>query len=312
MIALVGYTGFVGSNIAKKADPDGLYNSKNIGEAFGTRPDILIYAGLSAEKFIAAKFPEKDLEAVNEAFDNIRKIEAKKTVLISTVEVYRDPFMVTEDDGAEGKDAYGINRALLEEKVRTQIKDHLIIRLPGLFGKGIKKNFIYDYINYIPSLLSESKFEELSKREPLLKENYRLNEKGFYRCEAVSSGDRKALREAFEKLGFSAMNFTDNRGKFQYYNLEHLYDDIMKAVGSKLEVLNIAAEPVFVSEIYRYLTGDDFRNELDADVPSYDMRTRHYKCFGGKAAATGPGGYMYSREQTLEEIRIFTDKEKQE
>ncbi|MEG2500937.1 MAG: NAD(P)-dependent oxidoreductase, partial [Oscillospiraceae bacterium] len=33
--ALVGYTGFVGSNIAAAHPFDGLYNSKNIKEAFG-------------------------------------------------------------------------------------------------------------------------------------------------------------------------------------------------------------------------------------------------------------------------------------
>jgi hypothetical protein len=31
MLSLVGYTGFVGSNIAQAANSDGLYNSKNHG-----------------------------------------------------------------------------------------------------------------------------------------------------------------------------------------------------------------------------------------------------------------------------------------
>ena len=47
MIALVGYTGFVGSNICAVAgkEIEAVYNSKNIEEAFGTCPDLLIYAG---------------------------------------------------------------------------------------------------------------------------------------------------------------------------------------------------------------------------------------------------------------------------
>ena len=42
-IALVGYTGFVGSNIYNKAGSriNGLYNSKNIKSAYNTDPDIL-------------------------------------------------------------------------------------------------------------------------------------------------------------------------------------------------------------------------------------------------------------------------------
>ena len=47
--ALVGYTGFVGSNIYAAGSFDGAYNSKNIEEAYGTNPDLLIYAGLRAE-----------------------------------------------------------------------------------------------------------------------------------------------------------------------------------------------------------------------------------------------------------------------
>ena len=45
MTALVGYTGFVGSNIYAAADRQiqAVYNSKNIEGAYGTRPELLIY-----------------------------------------------------------------------------------------------------------------------------------------------------------------------------------------------------------------------------------------------------------------------------
>lgn len=59
MIALVGYTGFVGSNIyaAGKDAIDCVYNSKNVQEAYGTAPDLLIYAGMRAEKYLANTAP---------------------------------------------------------------------------------------------------------------------------------------------------------------------------------------------------------------------------------------------------------------
>ena len=41
--AIVGYTGFVGSNICDTTEFDAYYNSKNIEEAFGTCPDLLVY-----------------------------------------------------------------------------------------------------------------------------------------------------------------------------------------------------------------------------------------------------------------------------
>ena len=44
MIALVGYTGFVGSNIfeGSKGKIDKAYNSQNIDDAFGLNPELLI------------------------------------------------------------------------------------------------------------------------------------------------------------------------------------------------------------------------------------------------------------------------------
>ena len=62
MNALVGYTGFVGSNIYASGEFDSVYNSKNIESAVGTGPDLLVYAGVRAEKFLANNAPEKDLE----------------------------------------------------------------------------------------------------------------------------------------------------------------------------------------------------------------------------------------------------------
>ena len=61
MNALVGYTGFVGSNLYTQGKFDCVYNSKNITEAFETYPDLLVYAGLRAEKYLANQAPEKDM-----------------------------------------------------------------------------------------------------------------------------------------------------------------------------------------------------------------------------------------------------------
>ena len=46
MKILVGNTGFVGSNLSLKTTFDGLFNSKNIEDAFGSEPDILVYFGV--------------------------------------------------------------------------------------------------------------------------------------------------------------------------------------------------------------------------------------------------------------------------
>ena len=157
MNALVGYTGFVGSNIyaAAKGKIDAAYNSKNIKDAFDTKPDTLIYAGLRAEKYLANNFPKKDMELIKEAEDNISKINPKSLVLISTIDVFKNPVDVDENSkiDTDNLHAYGLNRYRLEQWVRTNYPDALIIRLPGLFGENIKRNFIYDYIIIIPFML---------------------------------------------------------------------------------------------------------------------------------------------------------------
>ena len=71
---LVGYSGFVGSNIADQHNFTGLFNSKNIETAYGLNPDLLVYAGIPSEMFLAEKFPEKDLSIIQNAFDSFEFI----------------------------------------------------------------------------------------------------------------------------------------------------------------------------------------------------------------------------------------------
>ena len=51
MVALIGYTGFVGSNICAAAGTKigALYNSKKIKDAYGTSPYLLLYTCIRAE-----------------------------------------------------------------------------------------------------------------------------------------------------------------------------------------------------------------------------------------------------------------------
>ncbi len=299
----------MGGNICAAGSFEGLYNSKNIEEAFGTNPELLIYAGITAEKFIANKFPEQDLEIIRNAEENIQKINPKQLVLISTIDVYEDSFHADEEMPALGQGVYGQHRSLLEQWVKENQKDYLIVRLPALFGKGIKKNFIYDYIKYIPALLNEEKFGQLSAEHPELKNYYNLNEKGFYACRDLIDEEQEEVKGLFRKLGFSALNFTDSRAVYQFYNLENLYSDIQKALEKSIKVLNITTEPLRSSDVYQYLTGEEFVNEITDQPVVYDARTRYFKEMGGFAAADGNGGYLYRKKDILEEIKEFTIKE---
>ena len=303
MNAIVGYTGFVGSNIYAAGAFDAAYNSKNISEAYGTKPDLLVYAGLRAEKYLANNAPEKDLELIYQAEENISKIDPKKLVLISTIDVFKKPVDVDENSpiDTEGLHPYGYNRYLLELWVRERYPDALIIRLPGLFGMNIKKNFIYDFINVIPSMLKASKFDELSAKDETLINCYTLQDNGFYKLNA-SGFDRNELKERFRALGFSALNFTDSRSVYQFYNLGRLWSDISKALDAGITLFHPATAPVSAGEVYRWITGDDFVNELNSAPAFYDYKTVHAELFGGE------NGYICDRTQVLDEIKEFVLK----
>lgn len=309
---LVGYTGFVGSNIAQMHDFTWKINSKNKEEAYGKKPDLLVYAGLRAEKFLANQNPEADMATIREAMEQIKKIDPVKLVLISTVDVYKNPVGVDEDSLIEtdGLLPYGANRYRLEQMVREAYEDALIIRLPGLFGKNIKKNFIYDYIHRIPSMLREDKFLELAGKSSLIETSYRKLDNGFYKCVVTEKEFRTAkeeyaveeLKREFVSLDFSALNFTDSRGVFQFYNLARLWDDIQTALENDIRLLNIATQPVSVAEVYAALCDRTFVNEITATPPCYDYKSKHAEIFGGS------NGYFSDKETVLAEIAEFVNK----
>lgn len=302
--ALVGYTGFVGSNLYASGVFDAAYNTKNIKDAYGTKPDLLVYAGLRAEKYLANTLPQKDMELITEAEDNIRNINPKKLVLISTIDVFKIPRAVDENSLIEtdGLHPYGYNRYVLECWVREHYPDALIIRLPGLFGENIKKNFIYDFIYRIPFMLREEKMKELTACDSDLTNYYTLQKNGFYQINALSDRDKETLKEKFNEVGFSALNFTDSRNVYQFYPLTRLWSDIQVALKNQILLWHPATEPVSAGELYHYLTGEDFVNELKGPLIEYDYRTIHDTLFGGK------NGYICSKEEILCAIKLFCNR----
>ena len=301
---LVGYTGFVGSNIYAKGDFDGIYNSKNIQEAYGKNPDLLIYSGLRAEKFLANNAPEKDLELIYGAEKNIEKINPKKLILISTIDVLKKPINVDEDVEIEtiGLQAYGYNRYQLECWVRENYPDALIIRLPGLYGINLKKNFIYDYINIIPSMLKEEKMNELLLKNSDLTEYYKLGDNGFYKLTDINENQKKKLRNILKSIQFTALNFTDSRNVYQFYPLERLWNDIKICLENNIKLWNPATEPISASELYAALTGETFENEILDKSLKYNFKTKYFKEFNGN------NGYIMSKKEILEDIKKFIKK----
>jgi hypothetical protein len=156
-------------------------------------------------------------------------------------------------------------------------------------------------ISVIPSLLSEKKYNELIGKNDYIKKFYDKQQTGFYKCIDLANNEKDCLKQYFSEIGFSAMNFTDSRGVFQFYNLSYLWEHINVALDNKIEKLNIATEPVSISELYTYIRRKEFHNEVTEYPPKYNFKTKYSKVFNGD------NGYIFTKKFILNDIKNFVE-----
>ena len=160
--ALIGYTGFVGSTLLRQRPFDYLYNSKNIDDIAGKSFDLVVCAAAPAEKWKANRNPGDDLQNIKRLISYLERIDVGEFILISTVDVYPVPLEVDEQTAINPDECppYGKHRYLLEQMISARFRS-TTIRLPGLFGPGLKKNIIYDLIhaNNVEQVHADSAFQ---------------------------------------------------------------------------------------------------------------------------------------------------------
>lgn len=146
--ALIGHTGFVGGNLLRQRTFDARFNSSNIEEIAGQEFDLVVCSGAPAEKWKANREPERDRENIDRLMSALGATKTKKMILISSVDVFISPVDVNEDSPTPtaGLHPYGLNRLRLEQFLANRFDTH-VVRLAGLYGPGIKKNVIYDFLN---------------------------------------------------------------------------------------------------------------------------------------------------------------------
>lgn len=161
--ALIGYTGFVGSTLLNQTAFDDLYRSTNIQEIKNKKYDLIVAAGAPAKKWLANSQPFDDQKSVDRLICALKNVEAERFVLISTVDVFLNPVEVDEDTPIDlfRLQPYGYNRRRLELFVEEKFSNYLIIRLPGLVGRGLRKNIIYDFLhkNCLEKIESRNSFQ---------------------------------------------------------------------------------------------------------------------------------------------------------
>jgi nucleoside-diphosphate-sugar epimerase len=237
----------VGSNLRSSGEYDAFFNSTNSAAMRGAHFTDVVCAGVSAVKWKANREPDEDWQRIEMLIENLSHITAERFALISTVDVYQRPIDVTEANPADEEGTpYGVHRAKLERWVAQQFKNCVIIRLPALYGPGLKKNAIHD-----------------------LARNHMV--------EAV-----------------------DPDGRFQWYDVSRLEQDMKSILASGVPLINISAEPIRMSEIGDRFFPGKLRPSSDTGSSSlYDYKTRYPEVLG----STGP--YHFYKSQVFSGLENF-------
>ncbi|WP_210480588.1 NAD-dependent epimerase/dehydratase family protein [Naasia sp. SYSU D00948] len=145
--ALIGHTGFVGQNFAAHHSFDDLYNTSNIADIEGRGYELVVCAANRADSYRINQQQEQDLAEVRALAELLGRVRIAKLVIVSTVCVY--PGETTPDEttplSPEGLTPYGQNRLWFEQELSRRV-DTLVLRLPQLYGQGIKKGVVHDLI----------------------------------------------------------------------------------------------------------------------------------------------------------------------
>jgi len=307
--ALIGSTGFVGGALARQRRFQRAYNSVTIEQIAGERFDLVVCAGAPAAMWAANAQPEADVANLSRLYRALRSADIGRVVLISTIAVFDDASKGYTESSARFEDgkAYGRNRRELEKQVMGSFDCH-VLRLPALFGQGLKKNFIFDLMNPIPSFVPSVRFEELTGQfgpddRELLRRAFAFDSKlAVWRFDRRSfprgSGEADVLERAFRGAGLLSASFTNSESRFQLYNIERLAEDIDRCIDAGIRVLNVCSTPLRAADIHRELLGAPFENTGPPLVVE-DVRTEFAARLGGS------GCYLYSREAVLGELRAY-------
>ncbi|MCI8811493.1 MAG: NAD(P)-dependent oxidoreductase [Oscillibacter sp.] len=311
MNGLIGYSGFVGQNL-DGPQFDLRFNSKNSVALRGKKFDLLVCAGVPGHKTLANQFPQKDWEAILELMTNLLHVQCAKLILISTIDILPEGSEKYEDAplSEDCMSAYALHRFKMERFVQEHFDDVTIVRLPGIFGKGLRKNFIFDLIFKIPKMFSKQEFLNLqsvcSKEEAMLLSNcYHVDQNGMFSLQTNLREDLLSqLRTIMEMHQCTSLRFTDSRNVYAYYDLSWLKDDLRRILQHRIPIIHMATEPMTAAELAEKAFHIPFTNEDRGKAPLVSYAKSKYDSLWN-----GFDGYLYSKRQVIEQLIRFDKTE---
>lgn len=312
---IIGHTGFVGSCLTAHHRFAGQFNSRNISESADVAFETVVCAAAPGSMFDANNTPERDHAQIMQLCDRLSAIKTKRFVLISSIAVLEN-FAGKDDETTHNFQknlAYGRHRRMLEAFCDDHFKDVLILRLPALYGSGLKKNFLFDLLNPVPTMFNSTKMNDAlnsvaARDTDVLRQVYRLNpENNMFvldRAALLNSGAQSRITDALDQNSLNAVQFTHPETTFQFYGVDRLWQDIETARTNGLRVLHLATEPVHASVIHHRVLGRSMPN-TNAPLHHEDMRSMYCGMWG----QTGP--YLETADVVVPRVVSFCQKQRE-
>lgn len=153
---ILGAKGFIGSTVVAEAVSRGYQvlgiDVDNYESYSGARADLLVNAAGNSKKFIDDQDPVKGFEmSVNSVMRALNDFCFDFYIQLSSGAVYpreNDPDQNAENTVLcpEEMSRYGFHKWMAEQLVRHYAPRHLILRMGGFVGPGLKKNAVYDLL----------------------------------------------------------------------------------------------------------------------------------------------------------------------
>jgi len=131
--ALIGSTGFVGGRLDAPGRFTDRYHRPNVDTMY-EHYHLIVCAAAPGRKWLANLDPNADATSIAHLCKALVNVTADRFVLISTID-------------AERKHPYAVHRKALEQFVLKRFPGAAIMRLPALFGKGLKKNALFELLS---------------------------------------------------------------------------------------------------------------------------------------------------------------------
>ncbi len=171
--------------------------------------------------------------------------------MISTIAVYPSPVNTDEDSIIDSSklNTYGKNRLKLELALEEKF-DTIVLRLPALFGQGLKKNILYDLIH----------------------------------------------KKHLEKI--------NTESTYQFYNLQNINKDIDFALKNNIKKLNLATQPIKISEVLNLCFDYDIKSNFSAEIRHENMITKFSKKSNSKSK------YLYKKSEIIDDLNTYVRNER--